>query len=68
MKSTWPFNPRRHRRSLTHGGQNGVMHHKGSARPVTLAVCRQTVDREPPLEPEAFARLLDALIPDDEAS
>jgi hypothetical protein len=36
MKSVYPFNLHRHRQSLTHGGQGGIMH-KRSARPITLA-------------------------------
>jgi hypothetical protein len=63
MRSTFPFNIGRFRRSNAHGGKIGGLHHH-TERPITLPTCAQHT-REPPLSDEAFRQLLDSLIPPD---
>jgi hypothetical protein len=66
MRSTFPFNIGRFRRSNAHGGRIGGLHGH-MVRPVSLAANAQHT-REPPLSDGGFRQLLDSLIPPDEMS
>ena len=63
MRSTFPFNIGRFRRSNAHGGKIGGLHHH-TERPITLPTCARHT-REPPLSDEEFAKLLDSLTEDE---
>jgi hypothetical protein len=64
MRSTFPLNIGRSRRSNAHGGRIGGLH-RHTVRPVSLAANAQHT-RELPLSDGAFRQLLDSLIPPDE--